>query len=50
MITGSGFAKAGEAVAKLIAALLVLLMFTLPLAIWKLIELLVWFFSHLRWE
>lgn len=47
---GSGFAKLGDAVARLIVALLITVAISLPLAIWKAIELVVWVFSHLRWE
>lgn len=47
---GDGFAKLGEAVAWLIGVLSIVVVISLPLAIWKAVDLVVWFFSHVRWE
>jgi hypothetical protein len=47
---GSGFARMGDAVLRLIVVLLIVVAISLPLAIWKAGELVVWLCSHIRWE
>ena len=41
---------AAVALWKFTIALLVLLIVVLPLATWKIIEIAIWFFEHIRWE
>lgn len=33
-----------------VKALMVVAAVSVPLAIWKLIDIAIWFFSHIRWE
>lgn len=44
---GSAFRGLGEAVAALFYGFMFLLIVAVPLAIWKLIDIAIWFYSHL---
>lgn len=39
----------GKAIGELIAGLFILCVIFVPLGLWKLIEILLWVFSHIHW-